>query len=226
MSGASSPTLRSPSAENIHDLESQKQPTLPKRASHWQLIKSHSLVTDEVATYPYKGSGTEDDPYLVEFILHDPRNPMNFPEWKKWFITLTVAIATLAVAFVSSAYSGAVAQILKEFHSSEEVGILGISLFVLGFAIGPLLWAPFSELYGRQILFIGTYAALTVFNAGAAGANSMATLIVLRFLAGAFGSSPLTNAGGVIADMFHADQRGLGMSVFAAAPFLGPVIGE
>lgn len=66
---------------------------------------------------------------------------------------------------------------------------------------------------------------LTAFNAGAAGADSMATLIVLRFLAGAFGSSPLTNAGGVIADMFPAAQRGLATSLFATAPFLGPVIG-
>jgi sugar phosphate permease len=225
MSGASSPTLHSPSAENMQDLESQKQATVPPRASHWQLIKSHALVTDAVAVYQYKGAGTEDDPYLVEFIPHDPRNPMEFTQAKKWFITITVAIATLAVSFVSSAYSGAVKQILTEFGSSEEVGTLGISLFVLGFAIGPLLWAPLSELYGRQVLFFGTYAALTAFNAGAAGANSMGTLIVLRFFAGAFGSSPLTNAGGVIADMFHADQRGLGMSVFAAAPFLGPAIG-
>lgn len=66
---------------------------------------------------------------------------------------------------------------------------------------------------------------LTVFNAGAAGSQNIQTLIILRFFAGAFGSSPLTNAGGVIADMFNADQRGLAMSVFAAAPFLGPTIG-
>jgi hypothetical protein len=44
-------------------------------------------------------------------------------------------------------------------------------------------------------------------------------------LAGSFGSSPLTNAGGVIADMFPASQRGLATSLFAAAPMLGPVIG-
>ena len=50
-------------------------------------------------------------------------------------------------------------------------------------------------------------------------------MIILRFFAGAFGSSPLTNAGGVIADMFPAKQRGLAMSLFAAAPFLGPVLG-
>ena len=46
----------------------------------------------------------------------------------------------------------------------------------------------------------------------------------MRFFAGAFGSSPLTNAGGVIADMFPASQRGLAMSVFAAAPFMGPTV--
>lgn len=95
----------------------------------------------------------------------------------------------------------------------------------MGFAVGPLLWAPLSEVFGRQYLFIGTYAGLTAFNAGTAGANSAPTLIILRFFAGAIGSSPLTNAGGVIADMFPASQRGLAMSLFAAAPFLGPVVG-
>ena len=93
------------------------------------------------------------------------------------------------------------------------------------FAIGPLLWAPLSELYGRQILFFGTYGVLTAFNAGAAGSQNIQTLVILRFFAGAFGSSPLTNAGGVIADMFSASQRGLAMSVFAAAPFMGPTLG-
>jgi MFS family permease len=67
--------------------------------------------------------------------------------------------------------------------------------------------------------------ALTAFNAGAAGSKNIETLIILRFLAGSFGSSPLTNAGGVIADMFPAAERGLAMTFFAAAPFLGPVIG-
>ena len=75
------------------------------------------------------------------------------------------------------------------------------------------------------MLFTGTYGALTAFSAGGAGSNSVTTLIVLRFFAGAFGSSPLTNAGGVIADMFPARQRGLAMSVFAAAPFMGPTLG-
>lgn len=66
---------------------------------------------------------------------------------------------------------------------------------------------------------------MTAFNAGAAGAQNIWTLIILRFFAGSFGSSPLTNSGGVIADMFHAHDRGLAGAVFAVAPFLGPCIG-
>ena len=207
-----------------NDIESQNH-NAKARVSHFQIVRSHSLVTPEVLHYPYKGSGTDDDPYLAEFIPRDPRNPMLFSLRKKWAITLTVAFATLAVSFASSAYSAAIPQVIAEFHCSTEVATLGTSLFVLGFAVGPLMWAPMSELYGRQALFFGTYAVLTAFNAGAAGSQNIWTLIILRFFAGAFGSSPLTNAGGVIADMFPANQRGLGMSIFAAAPFLGPTIG-
>ncbi|KAG4031158.1 hypothetical protein MFRU_010g02830 [Monilinia fructicola] len=205
------------------DVEGQK--TARKRARHWELVFDQVHVTPEVLDYPYKGSGTERDPYVVEFIPDDRRNPMNFTMWKKWTITILLAFATLAVSFVSSAYTGGVDEILEMFNVGTEVVTLGVSLFVLGFAIGPLLWAPLSELYGRQVLFIGTYAMLTAFNAGAAGAQNIQTLLIMRFFAGAFGSSPLTNAGGVIADMFSASHRGVAMSVFAAAPFLGPAIG-
>lgn len=95
----------------------------------------------------------------------------------------------------------------------------------MGFALGPLLWAPLSEIYGRQIIFFITFCGFTAFSAGCAGANDIATLLVLRFFAGAFGSSPLTNAGGVIADVFTASERGLAMGIFALAPSMGPTLG-
>ena len=101
----------------------------------------------------------------------------------------------------------------------------GLALFVLGFAVGPLLWAPLSEIFGRQVIFIITFGGFTAFNAGCAGAKNMGTLLVLRFFAGAIGSSPLTNAGGVIADIFTAQERGLAMSLFALAPSGGPTLG-
>ncbi|WQF85483.1 Putative major facilitator superfamily, MFS transporter superfamily [Colletotrichum destructivum] len=192
---------------------------------YWRIVYDQAGITPEVAAYPYPGSGTEADPFLVQWIPHDPRNPMLFSKTTKWFITMMVSLTTLAVALLSSAYTGGIRQIIEEFGVSQEVATLGVSLFVLGFAIGPLLWAPLSELFGRQSLFFGTYAVLTAFNAGCAGADSATTLLVLRFFAGAFGSSPLANSGGVIADLFPAAERGLAMALFAAAPFLGPVLG-
>ncbi|KAL1844514.1 hypothetical protein VTK73DRAFT_2389 [Phialemonium thermophilum] len=191
----------------------------------WRLVIDQAGVTPAVLDHKYAGSGTADDPYLVQWIPNDPRNPMLFSGVYKWFVTMTVAVATLAVALVSSAFTGGLEEIILQFRISQEVATLGLSLFVLGFAIGPLLWAPLSELFGRQLLFVTTYAALTAFNAGCAGAQNSWTLIILRFFAGAFGSSPLTNAGGVIADMFPASQRGIAMAIFASAPFLGPVLG-
>jgi multidrug resistance protein len=150
---------------------------------------------------------------------------MTWPKTKKWIMAIAVANSVLVVSFCSSAFSGGIQQIMVEFSVSQEVVTLGVSLFVLGFALGPLLWAPFSELYGRQIVFFGTYIAFTAFNAGAAGAPNIWGLLILRFFAAAFGSSPLTNAGGVIADLFTANERGLAMSIFSAAPFMGPVLG-
>lgn len=183
----------------------------PKRPSHFELIFSHSVVTQEVLDCKYSGKGTEEEPYSVVFIPHDPRNPMLFSKFRKWFITAILGIATLAVSFNSSAYSGGVQQVIEEFQCTDTVATLGIALFVLGFAIGPLLWGPLSELYGRQILFFVTYGVMTAFNGGAGGAQNVETLLILRFFAGVFGSSVLTNGGGVIADCFPAKERGLAM---------------
>lgn len=171
---------------------SEPQVAAHDSVSWFRLVRDQACVTPEVENWQYEGSGTEEDPYVVVWIDKDPRNPMLFAQWQKWALTGLVSIATLAVAFVSSAYTGGIDGILTQFHTSDEVVTLGVSLFVLGFAVGPLLWAPLSEIFGRQILFIGTYAALTAFNAGCAGSQNIWTLIILRFFAGTFGSSPLT----------------------------------
>ena len=121
--------------------------------------------------------------------------------------------------------TGTIREIIFGFDISIEVATLGVSLFVLGFAIGPLIWAPLSEMYGRQVVFAISYGAFTAFNAAATGSKNIQTLLVLRFFAGSFGSSPLTNAGGQVADIFNASERGLAMGLFALAPFLGPTIG-
>ena len=94
------------------------------------------MLTQEIIDYPFTGAGTEEDPYSVTWIPDDPRNPMLFSQLKKWTSTLLVAFATLAVSLDSSAYTGGVGEIKEQFHVGTEVVTLGVSLFVLGLAIG------------------------------------------------------------------------------------------
>lgn len=207
------------------EADESHRPTANNKISYVRTIVDQAGVTDHVLHHNYAGHGTSESPYLVEFLPDDPFNAMTFAKSRKWMITLVQAVATLSVSFASSAFSGGLGDVITDFGVSSEVAILGVSMFVLGFAIGPLFWAPLSEMYGRQKLFFFTYMALTAFNAGAAGAQTVEGMIILRFFAGAFGSSPLTNAGGVIADMFNASERGIATSIFAMAPFLGPALG-
>lgn len=162
---------------------------------------------------------------VVEFPPRSPENPLNFPASRKWLITSVVTTSVFAVTLTSSAYSASSEQVMAELGASSEVFALGIALFVLGFAVGPPLWAPVSELYGRRILFVTSHAAVVAFVAASAGCKSMPSLLVFRLLAGIFGASPLTNSGGIIADLFPHSERGLAMAVFAVAPFMGPMLG-
>ncbi|KAK4189583.1 putative transporter mfs2 [Podospora australis] len=217
--------ISSSSSVTANEVDAEKQQTEFSHAPHWKLVVDRAGVTDAVLNHKYHGHGTPESPYVVEFLPQDSSNPLTYPASKKWAITILQALATLAVAFVSTAYSGGVFEVIHYFGISTTVATLGISLFVFGFAVGPLLWAPLSEFYGRQIIFFISYAGLVAFSAGAAGAQNIETLVILRFFAGAFGASPLTNSGGVIADMFNANERGPASGVFAMAPFLGPSIG-
>ncbi|KAI5481709.1 hypothetical protein MNV49_002935 [Pseudohyphozyma bogoriensis] len=173
----------------------------------------------------YAGEGTEESPYAVKWLPGEPGNPQEWSSVRKYTIVASVAVSTLCVSFGSSVYAGGISDMIQYFHVSTEVITLGLSLYVLGFAVGPLLWAPFSELLGRRFIHIVTYSLFALFHIGAAAARNIETLLICRFFSGFFGSAPLTNSGGVIGDMFNANERALAMSCFAAAPFLGPVLG-
>ena len=212
------PLLRRPH----HDaLQSGTKP----RISHFKQITDQTGITAAVEAHHYEGSGTHKDPFVVVWMDGDPRDPLTYSSLMKWTLTATSAMSTFAISLFSSAYTGASKSVIAEFDCDEEVATLGLSLFVLGFGVGPLLWAPLSELYGRQYIFALTMIGLTALSAGAAEAPNIASLIVLRALAGAIGSNMLTNSGAVISDCFHAKDRGLAMACYSLMPWIGPLIG-
>lgn len=78
--------------------------------------------------------------YVVEF--DGPKDPMHAQNWpfsKKWPITATLAFVNMTSVFGSSIWSAAITSVSKEYHFSTEVGTLGTSLYVLGYAFGPFL---------------------------------------------------------------------------------------
>ena len=120
---------------------------------------------------------------------------------------------------------GTIMPLMIHFEASQTLVTAGVSLYVLGFAVGPLFWAPLCEIHGRQIIFVISYGMYVVFSAACTADHGIATLLVLRFFCGTFGSSPLTNAGGVISDVFRPDERAIAMAFFSLAPSLGPTLG-
>ena len=131
----------------------------------------------------------------------------------------------LCRTFASSAPSAAGTYIARDFGVSTEVGYLVTSIFLCGYVVGPLLWGPGSELFGRRIIFRVCLALYVVLHLGQALAQDMATLLVTRFLTGVFACAPLTICGGVIVDIWDPVTRGTATAIFSAGVFVGPVLG-
>jgi MFS family permease len=81
------------------------------------------------------------------------------------------------------------------------------------------------ELYGRQVILLGTTAIHVALNIAACFSPTLPVLLLLRLLSGAFGAATLTNSGAVIADIFPPRERGLAITVYALVPLFAPVLG-
>lgn len=115
---------------------------------------------------------------------------------------------------------------MLEFHSNNSnLETFVISIFVLGFAFGPLVVAPLAEIYGRRPVYIFSNLLFLIFTVACALSNSLGMLIAFRFLAGCAGSAPITLGGATIGDAFPADKRGAAMALWGMGPLLGPIIG-
>lgn len=127
---------------------------------------------------------------------------------------------------MSSAYAPGAKATGEQFHVSETVSLLGISLFCLGLAFGPMIGAPLSETAGRLVVYRLGLPIATLFLIGAATSKGIASVVICRFFAGVFGSPALSVGGGTMADMWPPARRGPSTALFVMAPFMGPCIGK
>ncbi|CAK7271315.1 hypothetical protein SEPCBS119000_004537 [Sporothrix epigloea] len=155
----------------------------------------------------------------------DPYRAINWPTRKKIVTTMVYGFVTMTATWASSAYSAGTAQVAEEFGVSFEVATLGTALFLAGFGIGPLLWAPLSEVYGRRLAVLTPMFVAICFSFASATAKDLQTLFLTRFFGAFFASAPVTNTGGVLGDLFSPAWRGIAMAGYAMAVVGGPVLG-
>ncbi|OQD59967.1 hypothetical protein PENPOL_c036G05860 [Penicillium polonicum] len=170
-------------------------------------------------------TGKIEDWKMVTFTIDDPENPKNWSKAYKWYCTMVVAFTCFVVAFCSSVITADVEGPIEEFGIGREVSLLVITVFVIGFGIGPMVFAPLSEIFGRRPVYASTLALAVIFVIPCAVSKNIGTLIVCRLIDGIAFSAPMTLVGGTLADLWKNEERGVPMAAFSAAPFIGPAIG-
>ena len=153
----------------------------------------------------------------------DPGNPANWPFGRKCGVTFILAGMTFTTTFTSSIFSTAISATATEFSVSTEVMTLGTSLFLLGFTLGPIIWGPISELYGRRLPLIIGIGGMACFQIGVAVAQNVYTIMLCRFFGGVLGVAPLCVVGGALADFWDPVQRGVTVGIYSMCTFVGPV---
>lgn len=155
----------------------------------------------------------------------DTMNPHNWSYGTRIFATILIAAIGFIVGFASSVDSAALTQAAEDFGVSEVAESLATGLFLVGFGFGALFAGPISETVGRNPVYIFTMALYMIWVMASALAPNLGSQLVFRFLAGFFGSTPLTCAGGSISDLWSPMERVYAFPVFANAAFMGPIFG-
>ncbi|ERF72994.1 hypothetical protein EPUS_08851 [Endocarpon pusillum Z07020] len=166
------------------------------------------------------------DPHLVVLTgPHDPLDPLHLPPWRKWFCASILGAMTFAATFSSSVFSAAARVTAQEFGVAPETMALATSLYVIGFATGPVLMGPASELYGRKTPFFVGYLGFILSQVPVGLASNVETVLLFRFLGGVASSASPAIVGGYLADFFPPIERGVAVAIFAATTLIGPSAG-
>ncbi|TEY61052.1 hypothetical protein BOTCAL_0175g00030 [Botryotinia calthae] len=157
----------------------------------------------------------------------DSENPQNWSSGKKFFVTFLICLLTFSVYIGSAIYSAGIMDVMQQFGVSQVAATAGLTLFVAGYGLGPMIWSPMSEIpqVGRNPVYIGTLLVFVVFQFGVIYAKNFAMMLIFRFLTGFFGSPVLATGGASLADMYAPKKRAYAIGIWGMAAVSGPVLG-
>lgn len=152
-------------------------------------------------------------------------SPFTWKESRKAITTYLSCTVTVATAYSAGAYVAAIDQLTVAWGISDVAFESGVTAFTVGFATAPMVLAPFSEINGRYPVFVVTGILFVLCHVFCAVTDSFAGMLLARFFSGVGGSTFSTMVGGVVSDIYHADDRNTPMTLFAGAAMFGTGLG-
>ncbi|KAJ5180875.1 hypothetical protein N7492_004085 [Penicillium capsulatum] len=160
---------------------------------------------------------------VLEFVEGDKENPFNWSGKRKAFISVLLCMMTLFIGLATTAYSSGISRMTQDLGVSEEIGQLGLFCFNFTCALAPLFLAPFCELAGRRVVYVGAYVCFALMFIGLALGKNIATILVCRALLGLFGCVGTILVGGTFGDMYIPAHRAIPMASFSFIAIFGTV---
>ena len=223
--------------EPLHDSEASSATKAESDARAENMEDSHGgphvsrhtrFPTHDLAqTHDIEKTGTNDKIEITEEDCYDELG-FSFPTWKKWMILSVIFLVQVSMNFNTSLYSNGIDGISEEFGISAQAARCGAMIFLVLYAFGCELWAPWSEELGRKPVLQLSLLLVNIWQLPVALAPNFASIMVGRALGG------LSSAGGsvtlgMIADMWEADnqQYAVAFVVFSSVggSVFGPIIG-
>jgi MFS family permease len=111
-----------------------------------------------------------------------------------------------------------------EFHiTNTAVTTLTVIISIVGSSLGPLIFAPLSEVYERLPIYHICNPICLGFLIGLAKSTNVSMFLIFRFLCGCAASPFMTCGGGTIADLYPQEERGKAAALFNIGFQLSPV---
>lgn len=120
--------------------------------------------------------------FEVIFRQNDPEDPRNWPVWYRAWAIVTVSFSAWVVVLFSTSYTGALPGLMDEFKVSKTYATMGMTTYLLGLAVGSLIVAPMSELFGRRIVYLVGMAIWAIFIIPCGVAGCLNTILANRFI--------------------------------------------
>ena len=195
----------------------------------------HDAIRQEtIKTQPSRAlvpERTADNRVLITwYTTDDEANPQNWSQKKKVTVILQIYLFSLAIYMAGAIVTPAIPTLIQKFNLSPSVASMSLSIYVLGYGLGPLILSPLSEIpsIGRNPPYVIPFFLFLIVTIPLALIENYPGFVVLRFFQGVFGSPALATGSASITDMYSLLEMPYYLTAWAgfvtAGPALGPLI--